>query len=182
MDTEQTLNIEVLESETKSYLSSLRKQKEIGANEIAEFFNRYMCLEKFEENLNLEKIRKSFLKTISKMNENLSIYIDKNMTNILYKLKLGFQLQDIVIVPNTHLIAPVYESTHCKSCENYIKEKRTCQLKRGAYVFGCDFNLQEKKFLKENAISIFEKPVVPETPGKRKQFLKGLKKRVYNLL
>ena len=50
------------------------------------------------------------------------------------------------------------EEVEIEDPEEYIKEKRTCQLKRGAYVFGCDFNLQDKEYLKKQSISIFDEP------------------------
>lgn len=164
METEQTLKSNVLESDVKNYLSTLKKQKEVHVEEVNQFFDLYLHLEQLGKTIDLNKLTKSFFKTMSNMNEKLSIYIEKNMANILYKMKLGLQLLDIVVVPDTHLIAPVYEKTEAETCDEYIKEKRTCQLKRGAFVFGNDFNLQEKKFLKEHAISIFDEPEKIETP------------------
>lgn len=158
MKTEQTLKSEVLESDVKNYLSTLKKQKEVGLEEVNQFFDLYLALEKLGKTLDLNKLQRNFFKVMSNMNQNLSTYIEKNMANILYKLKKGLQLLDIVVVPHTHLIAPVYEKTDNQTSEEYIKEKRTCQLKRGAYVFGCDFNLQDKEYLKKQAISIFDEP------------------------
>lgn len=158
MKTEQTLKSEVLENDVKNYLSTLKKQKEVGLEEVNQFFDLYLALEKLGKTLDLNKLQRNFFKVMSNMNQNLSTYIEKNMANILYKLKKGLQLLDIVVVPHTHLIAPVYEKTDNQTSEEYIKEKRTCQLKRGAYVFGCDFNLQDKEYLKKQAISIFDEP------------------------
>ena len=180
METEQTLKSNVLESDVKNYLSTLRKQKEVHMEEVNQFFDLYIHLEDLGQTLDLNKLTKSFFKTMAKLNENLATYIEKNMALIIYKMKQGLQLLDIVIVPDTHLIAPVYEKTDNEACNEYIKEKRTCQLKRGAYVFGNDFNLQEKQYLKENAISIFDEPEKVETP--KTNFVKTLCYKLHTFL
>lgn len=180
METEQTLKSNVLESDVKNYLSTLRKQKEVNLEEVNQFFDLYLHLEQLGKTIDLNKLTKSFFKTMSKMNEKLSIYIEKNMASILFKMKRGLQLLDIVVVPDTHLIAPVYEKTETEVCNEYLKEKRNCQLKRGAYVFGNDFNLQEKQFLKEHAISIFDEPEKIEVP--KQSFIKTLRYKLHTFL
>ena len=180
METEQTLKSNVLESDVKNYLSTLRKQKEVHMEEVNQFFDLYIHLEDLGQTLDLNKLTKSFFKTMAKLNENLATCIEKNMAHIIYKMKQGLQLLDIVIVPDTHGIAPVYEKTDNEACNEYIKEKRTCQLKRGAYVFGNDFNLQEKQYLKENAISIFDEPEKVETP--KTNFVKTLCYKLHTFL
>ena len=44
METEQTLKSNVLESDVKNYLSTLRKQKEVHMEEVNQFFDLYIHL------------------------------------------------------------------------------------------------------------------------------------------
>ena len=64
MKTEQTLKSEVLESDVKNYLSTLKKQKEVGLEEVNQFFDLYLALEKLGKTLDLNKLQRNFFKVM----------------------------------------------------------------------------------------------------------------------
>ena len=62
METEQTLKSNVLESDVKNYLSTLKKQKEVHVEEVNQFFDLYLHLEQLGKTIDLNKLTKSFFK------------------------------------------------------------------------------------------------------------------------